>query len=68
KGTHSYTVKEKYKAIELAHHTSNTFAAQTYFLDLTMLGHQGNLFNKNSRRVGSGHHVLFSEEEAQLYE
>ncbi|CAG8833297.1 414_t:CDS:2, partial [Gigaspora margarita] len=69
----SYTVKEKHKAVELAHRTSNKFVAETYFLDLTMLGRwiksflQDNLFNKNSQSIGSGHHALFSEEEAQLY-
>ncbi|CAG8800075.1 34970_t:CDS:2, partial [Gigaspora margarita] len=31
-------VEEKYKAVELAHHTTNTFAAKTYSLDLTMPG------------------------------
>ncbi|CAG8513504.1 17845_t:CDS:2 [Dentiscutata erythropus] len=52
----SYMVEEKYKAIKLARRTSNTFAAQTYSLDLTMLCwwvknfSQGNLSNKNSRR------------------
>ncbi|CAG8805347.1 34613_t:CDS:2 [Gigaspora margarita] len=70
----SYTVKEKCKAVELVCHTSNKFAAKTYFLDLTMLGQwvksfsQDNLSNKNSRKVGFGHHALFPEEEAQLYE
>ncbi|CAG8831042.1 24674_t:CDS:2, partial [Cetraspora pellucida] len=33
----SYMVKEKSKVIELAHRTSNKFAAYHYSLDLTMI-------------------------------
>ncbi|CAG8819817.1 18583_t:CDS:2, partial [Gigaspora margarita] len=35
----SYLVEEKQKAVELAHRTSSTYAANYYSLDLTMLGH-----------------------------
>ncbi|CAG8836962.1 4384_t:CDS:2, partial [Gigaspora margarita] len=49
----SYSVEEKQKAVELAHQTSNTYAANYYSLDLTMLGQWVK---------------QFSQEETQLYE
>ncbi|CAG8822149.1 22358_t:CDS:2, partial [Gigaspora margarita] len=70
----SYSVEEKQKAMELARQTSNTYAANHYSLDLTMLGQwvkqfsQGTLSKKSSRSIGSGRYPFFSEEETQLYE
>lgn len=71
----SYSVEEKQKAVELACRTSNTYAANYYSLDLTMLGRwvenfsQGPpSFKKNLRRVGSGRSASFPEEEVKLYE
>ncbi|CAG8802685.1 14665_t:CDS:1, partial [Cetraspora pellucida] len=69
-----YSIEEKCQAMELARRTSNTYAANHYSLDLMMLGQwvklfsQGTTSKKNSRRVGSGRHAFFPEEEAQLYE
>ncbi|CAG8739710.1 12242_t:CDS:1 [Cetraspora pellucida] len=68
-----YSIEEKRQAIELARCTSNIYAANYYSLDLTMLGRWVKLFSqgtpskKNLRRVGSGRHAFFPEEEAQLY-
>ncbi|CAG8846317.1 2729_t:CDS:1, partial [Gigaspora margarita] len=66
----SYSVKEKQKAVKLAHRTSNMYAANYYSLDLIILGWwvknflQGSFsFKKNLQRVGSGRSVSFSEKE-----
>ncbi|CAG8815769.1 38160_t:CDS:2, partial [Gigaspora margarita] len=70
-------VEEKQKAVELARCTSNSYVAKYYSLDLTMLGCWVNKFSqkppsssslKNTRSIDSGHHALFSEEEAQLFD
>ncbi|CAG8802900.1 26084_t:CDS:2 [Gigaspora margarita] len=72
----SYTVEKKQKAVELARHTSNSYIAKYYSLDLTMLGRWVNKFFqnppsssslKNTKSIGSGRHALFSEKEAQLF-
>ncbi|CAG8784932.1 3502_t:CDS:2 [Gigaspora margarita] len=72
-----YTVEEKQKAVGLAYRTSNSYAANYYSLDLTMLGRWVKIFSqnplsfsslKNTQSIGSGCHALFSEEEAQLFD
>ncbi|CAG8852473.1 33828_t:CDS:1, partial [Gigaspora margarita] len=72
----SYTVEKKYKAIELAHQTSNANATRHYLLNLAMLGRWVKKFSqdlsfssqRNSLRIGSGHHAFFPKKEAKLYE
>ncbi|CAG8848608.1 22344_t:CDS:1, partial [Gigaspora margarita] len=59
-------------AMELAHHISNAYATNYYFLDLTMFGQpflqDDTSSKKNIQSVGSEHYTLFTEKEAQLYE
>ncbi|CAG8833293.1 5984_t:CDS:1, partial [Gigaspora margarita] len=61
--------------MELARRTSNTNIARYYSLDLAILGHWVKKFfqdpsfsssQRNSLRIGSEHHVFFSEEEANF--
>ncbi|CAG8830065.1 3288_t:CDS:2, partial [Gigaspora margarita] len=56
----SYSVKEKQKAIELAYRTSNTYAANYYSLDLTMLGSENHLIY-DSEDNGSDDNVVESD-------